>query len=147
LADRTISIADLDDDERALVAELHEKASEVNDWNAFDNHRNARIRKSYERRGITPSQWVRTAVYRIGQDLSGGIAVAAGSARAPDDRDELEETIAKRFKSQKAFCDATGLSPDMVSHVLARRRPIAIDTLNSASARVGYRLRIVEQAK
>jgi len=39
-------------------------------------------------------------------------------ARLPDYRDELEELIRTRFPSQQAFCQATGLSEDMLQPVL-----------------------------
>ena len=51
------------------------------------------------------------------------------------------------FPTQKAFCDATGLSEDLVSHVLARRKHLAIDTLSEALRRIGYHIEIVPTEK
>jgi hypothetical protein len=48
----------------------------------------------------------------------------------------------QRFKTRREFCEATGLSEDMLSHVLARRKHLAIDTLSSALEKVGYTLHI-----
>ena len=73
------------------------------------------------------------------------LAVAQGVARNPDYRDEIEELIRTRFKTRREFCEATGLSEDMLSHVLARRKHIAIDTLSEALSRIGCFLRIVPQ--
>lgn len=62
--------------------------------------------------------------------------------RAPDYRDELDELIRENFPTRRAFCEATGISEDMLCHVLARRKHLAIDTLNEALSRIGYTLRI-----
>lgn len=58
-------------------------------------------------------------------------------------RDSLGTIIRSDYPTQKAFCDATGLTEDLVSHVLARRKHLAIDTLSEALRRIGYRLAIV----
>ena len=76
-------------------------------------------------------------------DLSGRIAVAAGIARLGDYRDELEELIREKFPSRRAFCEASGLSEDMLSHVLAGRKDLSLAKLTEALGRIGYRLRIV----
>ena len=41
--------------------------------------------------------------------------------RQGDDRDELVRIIADRFTTRREFCEAAGVSEDMLSHVLARR--------------------------
>ena len=83
-----------------------------------------------------------SAVYRIAQDLSGRLGVAAGFIRPPDYRDELEELILTRFPSRRAFCKATGLSEDMLSHVLAGRKDLSLATLTRALERIGYAVHI-----
>lgn len=96
------------------------------------------------RSGSSPRKQSRqTAVYRIAQDLGSRIAIQAGFARMPDYRDELDELIRSRFKTRREFCRATGLSEDMVSHVLARRKHLAVDTSQEALSKIGYSLRIV----
>ena len=50
--------------------------------------------------------------------------------------------ILKNFPTRKAFCDATGLSEDMLSHVLARRKHLAVDTLTNALEKIGYTIHI-----
>src|SRR5205823_12953507 len=83
-----------------------------------------------------------TAVYQIAQDLSSRLAVAARLARLPGYRDELEELILTRFPSRRAFCKATGLSEDMLSHVLAGRKDLSLATLTRALERIGYAVHI-----
>jgi hypothetical protein len=85
--------------------------------------------------------------YRVGQDLGSRLAVAAGAARPPDYRDDLEELIRTRFRTRREFCEATGISEDMLSHVLARRKHLALDTLTEALNRIGYTLHIAPLAE
>ena len=61
----------------------------------------------------------------------------------PTTATNLEQIIRERFATRRQFCEATGLSEDMLSHVLARRKHLAIDTLQDALSKIGYSLRIV----
>ena len=101
----------------------------------------------YRKRGLSKRDIVETGVYRIAQDLHSRKMVADGVARVPDYRDDLEKIVAKQFPTRRAFCEATGLSEDMLSHVFAKRKHLAVDTLEEALAKVGYRLHIVPSAK
>jgi hypothetical protein len=56
---------------------------------------------------------------------------------------DLEDLVREKFASQRAFCKATGLSEDMLSHVLAGRKDLSLARLTAALARIGYVLRIV----
>jgi hypothetical protein len=85
---------------------------------------------------------IETPVYRILQDLGSRLGIAQGKVRMSDYRDELEQLILTRFKTRRAFCEATGLSEDMLSHVLARRKHLGIDTLTDALAKIGFALHI-----
>jgi len=142
LRGREIDLSGLDDEERQLADEIQRRAAEAPAWNDFDNEWVGRVGEFYQSRGLTRREITRTAVWRIAQDLSGRLAIEQGHARAPDYRDELEDLIRERFRNRREFCRATGISEDMLSHVLARRKHIAINTLNDALARVGYTLRI-----
>ena len=77
------------------------------------------------------------------RDLGSRLAIQAGVARTPDYRDELSDLIESQFQTRRAFCQATGLTEDMLSHVLAGRKQLAISTLNDALSRIGFSLRIV----
>ena len=63
--------------------------------------------------------------------------------RRSDYRDDLEQLILTKFRSRREFCEATGLAEDMLSHVLAKRKNLAIDTLTEALEKVGYTIHIV----
>jgi hypothetical protein len=143
LKGEAISIADLTDAERKLVAKLTRQAKEVGDWNEFENYWTRAVTDFYAGSGLSRKQARATGVYRIAQDLGSRLAVQAGIARAPDYRDELSDLIQTRFQTRRAFCQATGLTEDMLSHVLAGRKHLAIETLADALSRIGFSLRIV----
>jgi hypothetical protein len=83
----------------------------------------------------------------VAQDIGSRLGIAQGKMRQSDYRDELEQLILTRFKTRREFCEATGLSEDMLSHVLARRKHLAVDTLYSALEKVGYTLHITPLAR
>ena len=133
----------LTDAEQAFVKELKRQAKKIADWNGFWNHWTHAVAEFYKDSGLTRRQIRETGVYRIAQDLGSRLAVEAGIARVPDYRDELNALIRSQFQTRRAFCEATGLSEDMLSHVFAGRKHLAIDTLSEALSRIGFSLRIV----
>lgn len=145
LTGNQIPLGGLDSEEIELVHALQHRAETHPDWIDFDNYWVRAVADLYDGRGVPRSQSRRTAVFRIAQDLSGRLAIASGWARAPDYRDELDELIRSRFKTRREFCEATGISEDMLSHVLARRKHMSIETLARALDRIGYTLRITER--
>lgn len=142
---REISLAELDADERTLLNTLRQRADRAPSWHEFANFWMKLVGEFYHGRGLSRSQVRRTALYRIAQDLASRLAVEQGVARVPDYRDEIETLVRTRFKTRREFCEATGLSEDMLSHVLAGRKHMAIDTLNDALSRIGCALKIVPQ--
>src|SRR4051812_23299195 len=119
LKGRELPLDGLDEQERQLVADLQRRAASRPDWDDFENYWTAAVATFYDARGLARAASREMVVYQIAQDLSGRLAVAAGLARPPDYRDELAEIIRTSFQTQRAFCQATGLSEDMLSHVLA----------------------------
>jgi hypothetical protein len=142
-----LDLSGLDADELLLVQRLKLKAQSLADWNAFDNYWVAEVAAFYDARGLSRSATSRSAAYLIAEDLSNRIAIKAGLARLPDYRDELEELIRSKFKTRKAFCDATGISESLLSHIIHRRKDLAIDTLEQALGKIGYQLRITRRAE
>ena len=144
LRGESIDASHLDDAERELVAELiqyseqHPDPRTTNYWNFYVK----RVGKFYERRGLKRQETTETVVWRIAQDINGRLMIAAGLARAGDYRGELENLIITRFKTRRAFCEVTGISEDMLSHVLARRKHLGIETLSDALAKIGYTIHI-----
>ena len=122
LKGREISLAELDEDERSLLNTLKQRADRAPSWHEFANFWMKLVGEFYDGRGLSRSQVRHTALYRIAQDLASRLAVEQGVARVPDYRDEIEALVCTRFKTRREFCEATGLSEDMLSHVLAGRK-------------------------
>jgi hypothetical protein len=137
-----IGLRHLDAEERKLLARIRRRAQTHPDWNAFDNYWTREVMKFYDDRGVPRKVSRDSAVVQVALDLSGRIAVAAGLARIGDWRDELEDLVREEFPTRRAFCEATGISEDMLSHVLAGRKDLSLATLTQALERIGYGLHI-----
>jgi hypothetical protein len=142
LEGNAIALDGLDEGEHRLLARLRRRARTHPDWSDFGTYWMRAVADFYDGRGLSRAAAQRTPVYRIAQDLCSRLGVAAGLVRPPDYRDELEALIREHFPSRRAFCQATGLSKDMLSHVLARRKDLSLEALTRALGRIGYRLHI-----
>jgi hypothetical protein len=140
---REIALTGLDADERRLVARLRRRAQTHPDWTDFENYWMREVGTFFDARGMTRRASRQSAPFRIAQDLSDRLGLAAGLVRPDDYRDELEDLIREKFPSRRAFCEATGLSEDMLSHVLSGRKDLSLAALTKALERIGYRLRIL----
>jgi hypothetical protein len=138
-----IPLTGLDREERALLSRLRRRARTRRSWTEFANYWTREVAALYDARGLTRAQSRQTPVYRVAQDLWSRLGIAAGLVRSPDYRVELEELIRQKYPSRRAFCEATGLSEDMLSHVLAGRKDLSLAKLTGALERIGHRLRIV----
>jgi hypothetical protein len=135
-------LAILDKDEQRLVDDLKQFAKSNPNWAEFSNLQISKVGDFYKSRGLSRKEITKTPVWLIAQDIAERLHVAEGRARPSDYRDELEFFIATRFPTRRAFCEATGLSEDMLSHVLAKRKDFGIQTLSDALAKVGYAIHI-----
>ncbi len=136
-----IALGNLSADERRLLARLRRRVRTHPDWCDFDNYWMRTVAEFYDSREISRKVAMRRPVYRIAQDLGNRLGIEQGFIRPPDYRGELEELILEQFPSRRAFCKATGLSEDMLSHVLAGRKDLSLGALEEALGRIGYRLR------
>jgi transcriptional regulator with XRE-family HTH domain len=141
----------LDLKEKRLLSELQKFAdkcektsgSPMQRWCDFDNYRLPRVLALCESRGMTRKQITRSIVFSIAQDMSSRLGIALGLVRQPNYRDSLQRIVADQFKTRREFCEATGLSEDMLSHVLAGRKDLSIETLTKALDRIGYTIKFV----
>lgn len=144
-------LEELDQDERRLIAKLQKamkkhqnsKSEPLQKWCDFDNHWLPLVLAFYKAKGVSRKEIVQTPVFQIAQDLSGRLAVSLGLAKKPDYRSGLSEIIDSQFKSRREFCEATGLTEDMLSHVLAGRKDLSIEALTNALDRIGFTIRFV----
>jgi hypothetical protein len=146
-----IPLDGLDVEECALLRDLQRQAEAIavrdpqpgrSKWAEFRNQWMAAVSALYMPRGLSRPEITASYLYRVAQDLGNRLGVQEGTMSPPDYRDELEDLIRTRFPTQRAFCEATGISEDLLSHVLARRKHFAIDTLADALARIGFGLHI-----
>jgi hypothetical protein len=139
-----VDLRGLDDAERALFDELQAQAAAHPDplTAEFFNFWMPQVGKFYEARGLSRRQVLETPLWRVAQDLESRQMVRAGLARIGDYRDELLRLIVSKFGTQRGFCEATGLTEDMLSHVLAKRKNLAIQTLAEALEKIGYSIHI-----
>lgn len=142
LEGEVIFLGDLDPQEHQLVVLLKKRVRTHPNWTDFDNYWMKKVAQFYDARGMPRKKSSQTAPFQIAQDLSSRLGIASGLVRLGDYRDDLEEIIHTKFRTQREFCEATGLSEDMVSHVLAGRKHLAIDTLEEALHRIGFALHI-----
>lgn len=136
------SLAGLTAPERSALSRLKKLAAGNPDWMAYSNQFMMEVEKLLAASGKSRREFTQSVVYRLGQDIGSRLGVAQGKMRLSDYRDELQQLIATRFRTRREFCEATGLSEDMLSHVLAKRKNLAIDTLADALAKVGFALHI-----
>lgn len=141
----SLDLSKLDRDERELLAELAQFAESHPDARAaeFWNYYPQRVGEFYEARGLTRGETTKTLVWQIAQDINGQLLVAAGLAKDSGDyREKLDALIRDKYGSRREFCELTGISEDMLSHVLAKRKHMSIQALSSALAKVGYTIQI-----
>jgi hypothetical protein len=141
----SFDLSSLDEQERALVRDLISFADEHPDARTAE-YRNFYVHQVgdfYQARGLSRKETTQTLVWQIAQDINGRLLVAAGMAKDSDDyREKLNALIREKYGSRRKFCELTGISEDMLSHVLAKRKHMSIQSLASALAKVGYTIQI-----
>ena len=131
----------LDEQERELLQDLISSATKHPDARTgeYRNYYIGRVGAFYEARGLSRTEVTKTTVWRIAQNIAGRLLVASGIARDSDDyRDKLDQLIRDKFGNRRQFCEATGISEDMLSHVLAKRKHLSIQSLSDALGKIGY---------
>src|SRR5207245_7894511 len=93
---REICLGHLDTEERQLLQRIRRRARAHPGWNTFYNYWMRAVGAFYDARGVPRTVSRASVVYRVAQDLSSRMAVAAGLARLGDYRDELEELIQEK---------------------------------------------------
>jgi hypothetical protein len=142
-----IPLSGLDGEERKLLGRLQRRARTHPDWTDYGNYWTRAVAAFYDARGVPRTASRRAAVYRVAQDLWSRLGIAAGLVRPPDYRAELDGLIRRKYPTRRAFCEATGLSEQMLSHVLAGRKDLSLGALTKALERIGYRVAIAPMAE
>jgi len=117
---------------------LQDFAANHPDWCEFSNYWMPEVARFGESRGLSRHETTLTTAWKIGEDLAGRLAIAAGIAAPPNYRDELELLIRMKFRTRDKFCEATGLSEDTLSKLLSKQPDLPVDTLTDALEKIGY---------
>ncbi len=141
-----IDASKLDGDEECLMERLHEKFSEKPDSIEFKTLWMELVVGMYDRRKMPRKEMVTKPLFKIAQYWDSQLMVEQGLATVPHYREQLRE-LSDTYPTRRAFCDATGLSEDMLSHVLHGRKELSIAALDHVLSRIGYAIRIVPYTK
>jgi hypothetical protein len=144
----TISLGELDAEERALVNRLSRRARAKPPWCDFRNFAVNAVCAFYDARGVSRKQCSQSPVFRIALDLSGRLGIAEGKVAPPSFgyRDQLERLVLQ-FPTRRDFCKAAGISQPMLSHVLAGRKDLSVASLSKALERIGYQMQFTPRSK
>jgi hypothetical protein len=121
--------------------------SESPAWHAFKQKWLNEVLGIYDRQKLPRREAIAKPLYRAVQDLGSRLMVQGGYARMPSYREQIVALIETKFATRREFCEATGLSEDMLSHVLKGRKDVSIGTLTESLQKIGYALAIVPLPK
>lgn len=142
-----LDLTSLTAEEAALLDRAHKVFGESPDWIAFKNTWLNEVLSIYDRQNLPRREALTKPLYRAVQDLGSRLMVQAGYATMPSYREQIAAIIKTKFDTRRQFCEATGLSEDMLSHVLRGRKDVSIGTLTEILVKIGYGLAIVPLPK
>ncbi len=137
-----IDASKLDDEEERLMERLYDKYSEKPDSIEFKKLWLELVVGMYDQRKLPRKEMIAKPLFKIAQFWDSQLMVEQGLATVPHYREQLRE-LSDTYPTRRAFCDATGLSEDMLSHVLHGRKELSIAALDHILSRIGYAIRIV----
>lgn len=140
----TISLEELDIEEKELVADLQRKAGECPNGGSFASYWMRTVARFYDNRSVPRNESQGTVVFRIAQDLNERLDRERESG-PPDYRTDLGAIVYAEFGTQQAFSQATELPEDKLNRVLARREHLSIEELVEALGRIGYGIRLMRR--
>jgi hypothetical protein len=133
-----INLNDLSAEHQAIVLQAQRFVAGASDPDEVSNYLNSLATRALS---DLPFPKRRKAQLRvILRDLEARKLVDLGFSRVPSYRDLLEEVIEERFESMKGFCEATGLDPGFVSHVLKGTKNLSLQNLEEVLEKIGLRL-------
>lgn len=115
-------------------------------WYEFKNKWLDAVVRFYDAQNLPRREAILKPLYRAVQDFGSRLMIDAGWARMPDYRQQIASIIEAKYDTRRQFCEATGLSEDMLSHVLHGRKDLSIGTLTDVLGKIGYGLSIVPVA-
>jgi hypothetical protein len=138
-----LDLTSLTAEEAAVFDEARRAYAESPEWHVFKQKWLNEVLSIYDRQNLPRREAVSKPLYRAVQDLGSRLMVQAGYAKMPSYREQIVAIIEEKFATRREFCEATGLSEDMLSHVLKGRKDVSIATLTESLRKIGYALSIV----
>jgi hypothetical protein len=134
-------------EEEAVFDQARRAYARSPEWHAFKQKWLNEVLSIYDRQKLPRREAVSKPLYRAVQDLGSRLMVQAGYAKMPSYQEQIVAIIEAKFETRREFCEATGLSEDMLSHVLKGRKDVSIATLTDSLRKIGYALAIVPLPK
>lgn len=138
-----LDLASLTQEEAAVLDQAHRAYLESPEWHEFKQKWLNEVLRIYDRQNLPRREAITRPLYRAVQDLGSRLMVQGGYAKMPNYREQIQAIIEAKFENRREFCEATGLSEDMLSHVLRGRKDVSLATLTDSLQKIGYALAIV----
>lgn len=135
----TVVELDLDDAGRKAIEQLKSKLDAAKNSDQISKVMTAAGAKAFGKLSFRDRR--RSPLRPVFRDLEARRLAALGLPRLPSYREQLENIIETQYDSAAAFCQATGLDPGQVSHVLNGDKAFSLSLLERALNRIGYHLR------
>lgn len=132
-------VHDLDDDARKSVEGLKAKLDTAKTAEQVSRAMQAAGTRAFGKLSFRERR--RSQLRPVFRDLEMRRLGQLGLPRLPSYREQLEQIIEDCFDSAAAFCQATGLDPGQVSHVLNGDKAFSLSLLERALNRIGYHLK------
>jgi hypothetical protein len=138
-----LDLASLSPEESSIFVAAHKAYVDSPDWLDFKQKWLNEVVNYYDRHKVSRRETVQKPLYKAVQDLGSRLMVNAGYARMPDYRQQLLSIIETKFDTRREFCEAAGVTEDMLSHVLKGRKDLSIGALEELLGKIGYGLSLV----
>ena len=138
-----LDLAFLTPEESTIFVTAHKAYVDSPEWLDFKQKWLNEVVQLYDRQQLSRRETVLKPLYRAVQDLGSRLMVNAGYARMPDYRQQLLSIIETKFDTRREFCEAAGVTEDMLSHVLKGRKDLSIGALEELLGKIGYGLSLV----
>lgn len=140
LTGRSLDLRGLSGKELGALGELQRAYDARPSWAEFARLWPRLLRERVWGRRKVP---VGSPLYRAAQDLELRLGVAEGRVAPPDYRDHLADLIEEKFETRAAFCEATGIDPGNLSHVIAGRKDFSLEVLKKVVVVLDVQLDLV----
>ncbi|HEY3243162.1 MAG TPA: helix-turn-helix domain-containing protein [Phycisphaerae bacterium] len=137
---KRVPLDQLDAEEQRTFDRLYRYALGNPDWNEFCNRLWREVQKCYLPRGLSPRQITRRLLYQVAQDMESRLGIAQGRVRESEYRDELASLIQQAGLTRYRLSQRTGVSQDLLSHVLKGRKDLSLKSLKKLLDALGYRI-------